>query len=80
MRIPIHAPAAPPNEPLRLGEWSVEVGDFVDVGDALAELISAGFTIDLIAPAAGTLQDVLRQPEQPVVSGDILGWIESEST
>jgi pyruvate/2-oxoglutarate dehydrogenase complex dihydrolipoamide acyltransferase (E2) component len=80
MRIPIHAPDAPPHEPMRLGEWSIEVGEFVEVGDALAELIAAGYTIDLVAPAAGILRKVLRQPDQSVSSGDILGWIESEQT
>lgn len=80
MRIPIRVPDSPPNEPMRLGEWSVDVGDVVESGDALAELISAGYTIDLITPSAGTLQQVLRQPDQPVSSGDILGWIESEPT
>lgn len=77
-RIPIHVPEAPSTEPLRLGEWSVEVGDFIEAGDRVAELISSGFTLDLLAPAAGTLRDVLRQPEQLVRGGEILGWIDDD--
>lgn len=78
MRIPIAIPAdAPRDEPLRLGEWAVEVGDTVEAGDVLAELICPGLALELVAPAAGVVAELIRQPEQSVSAGEVLGWMES---
>ena len=80
MRIPIIVPEdLDTNEPFRLGEWSVEIGDPVDQGDCLAELICPGLTIDLLSPASGSIRELLRQPEHRVAPGDVLGWIESRA-
>ncbi len=79
MRVPITVPECPPRiATLRLGEWSVAPGDTVAEGESLTELICPGLTIDLAAPAAGTVAELLRQPEQLVRSGEILGWLETE--
>lgn len=78
MRIPITVPDFQlGEEPLRLGEWSVEIGDAVDEGECLAELICPGLAVDLLSPTTGTIADLLRQPEQPVTTGDVLGWVET---
>ena len=79
MRIPITIPDSLAGEqPLRLGEWSVDVGDSVDAGECLAELICPGLAIDLPAPANGVVAELIRQPEQSVTAGEILGWLETE--
>lgn len=79
MRIPITIPAdAPPAEPLRLGEWTVEVGDSVEAGDVLVELICPGLALELTAPAAVVVTELSKSPETSVSPGDVIGWIEPE--
>ena len=81
MRVAITVPDFPlADEPLRLGEWSVEIGDEVDAGESLAELICPGLAVDLSSPAAGIIAELARLSEQPVSPGEILGWLETESS
>jgi len=77
MRVPIVVPDFQLGaEPVRLGEWSVEVGDEVNEGECLAELICPGLAVDLLSPTTGIIAELLRQPEQLVATGEILGWLE----
>lgn len=77
MRVPITVPDVDlDGEPLRLGEWAVEVGEEVIEGESLAEIIGPGLSLDLPSPASGFVAELLRQPEQPVAAGEVLGWIE----
>lgn len=79
MRIPIIIPDSLfSEERLRLGEWLVDVGDSVDAGECLAELICPGLAIDLPAPASGVIAELIRQPEHLVTAGEVLGWLETE--
>jgi len=76
MRVPLVIPECDADEPARLGEWVVALGETVEAGECLAEYILPGLAIDLLAPASGVLVEQLRQPEQHVSSGDIVGWME----
>jgi pyruvate/2-oxoglutarate dehydrogenase complex dihydrolipoamide acyltransferase (E2) component len=76
MRVPIVIPDCAIDEPGRLGEWVVAPGETVASGDCLAEYILPGLAIDLLAPASGIVVEQLRQPEQRVSGGEIVGWLE----
>jgi pyruvate/2-oxoglutarate dehydrogenase complex dihydrolipoamide acyltransferase (E2) component len=81
MRIPIIIPDfSAMAEPLRLGEWAVDIGDEVIAGESLTELICPGLVIELASPTSGVIAELTRQAEQSVTPGDIVGWIESETT
>ena len=77
MRVPIVISENHHDEPARLGEWVVPPGAAVIAGECVAECILPGLAIDILAPASGTLVEQLRQPEQRVRSGEIVGWIEA---
>ena len=78
MRIPITVPDLDlTGDPLRLGEWAVDVGDEVIEGECLTEIICPGLAVELPAPSSGIITELVRQPEQSVATGDVLGWMET---
>lgn len=64
--------------PLSVSCWLVDVGDHVEEGDRLVELLSPGILFDVAAPAAGRLTQIVKPFESHVAVGDVLGWIESD--
>jgi pyruvate/2-oxoglutarate dehydrogenase complex dihydrolipoamide acyltransferase (E2) component len=58
--------------------WYVRVGDRVVHGDRVAEVLIPGATIDIHAPATGTLAEQLTFPNDSLVAGQVLGWIEED--
>lgn len=77
MRVPITVPEFDVgDEPIRLGEWVVSVGETVFAGECLTEYLLPGLAVDALAPASGVLVELLRQPEQRVRGGEVVGWIE----
>jgi pyruvate/2-oxoglutarate dehydrogenase complex dihydrolipoamide acyltransferase (E2) component len=58
--------------------WYVRVGDRVVEGDRVAEVLIPGATIDVHAPASGTLAEQLTFPNDALAAGQVLGWIEEE--
>ena len=80
MRVPITVPEFDiGDEPIRLGEWVVSAGEAVFAGECLTEYILPGLAVDALAPASGVLVELLRQPEQRVYAGEVVGWIEVHS-
>ncbi len=65
------------DEPLRLGEWAVEVGDEIDAGETVAELICPGLSLELVAPVAGVVAELCQAPGHPTHTGEIVGWIKT---
>lgn len=61
--------------PLRLGVWLVAPGEEVWEGDRLVEIEAANVTVDLPAPVSGSLARRLVHEGEPVLPGQILGWI-----
>jgi pyruvate/2-oxoglutarate dehydrogenase complex dihydrolipoamide acyltransferase (E2) component len=57
--------------------WLVDVGDRVEAGDRLLEVLLPGITFDLPAPVSGTLTQIVKSTDAPIAAGDILGWIEA---
>lgn len=59
-----------------LSLWLVEPSAEVTVNDRLAELLVGPATVDVAAPASGLLREILVEEDDPVVPGQVLGWIE----
>ena len=64
------------DEVVRISCWLVDVGDGVETGDRLVEVLMPGIAFDVPAPAAGVLTRMEKSCDAVVVPGDILGWIE----
>jgi pyruvate/2-oxoglutarate dehydrogenase complex dihydrolipoamide acyltransferase (E2) component len=77
MRVPVTLPDVA-DGPLRFGLWLVEPGEHVYEGDRLAEVLLPGVTIDVAAPATGTLVERTAYPRDPVRAGQVLGYVEAE--
>ena len=63
---------------MTVSSWLVERGKPVIAGERLVEILADGVTVDLPAPASGTLVKTLVSEDDPVVVGQILGWISEE--
>jgi pyruvate/2-oxoglutarate dehydrogenase complex dihydrolipoamide acyltransferase (E2) component len=58
--------------------WYVRIGDRVVEGDRVAEVLIPGATIDVHAPASGTLAEQVTFPNDALAAGQVLGWIKAE--
>ena len=61
----------------RLGAWLKQVGDTVRKGDAIAEVETEKATVDLEAPADGTVVELVVPEGTEVEVGTTLGWLEA---
>jgi pyruvate/2-oxoglutarate dehydrogenase complex dihydrolipoamide acyltransferase (E2) component len=64
--------------PVRLSLWFAEPGDAVFEGDRLVEVLAGGATFDVPAPATGRLAEWHALPDDPLLPGQVLGWVEVE--
>jgi 2-oxoglutarate dehydrogenase E2 component (dihydrolipoamide succinyltransferase) len=65
------------DEELRVSCWLVDLGDTVDEGDRVIEILMDGITFDVLAERSGTLARIERPLDAVVRAGDVLGWLES---
>jgi 2-oxoglutarate dehydrogenase E2 component (dihydrolipoamide succinyltransferase) len=65
-------------EELRVSCWLVDLGDTVDEGDRVIEILMDGITFDVLAEQSGTLAHIERPLDAVVRTGDVLGWLESD--
>ena len=79
MRKPIVMPELHAAAPL-VSVWFVSPGERIYAGDRLVEILIAGATIDLPAPATGRLIERNVLSDEPVAPGQVLGYIEEEET
>jgi pyruvate/2-oxoglutarate dehydrogenase complex dihydrolipoamide acyltransferase (E2) component len=77
MRVPVRLPDLGTNA-VRFGLWLVEPGERVYEGDRLAEVLLPGASIDVAAPATGTLVERAVYPRDQVAAGQVLGYVEAE--
>ena len=63
---------------LTLCSWLVEPGAEVVAGDRLVQILAGSITIDLPAPASGTLIKRLVRPDDVLQVGQVLAVIESD--
>jgi pyruvate/2-oxoglutarate dehydrogenase complex dihydrolipoamide acyltransferase (E2) component len=78
MRTPILLPDVGA-APVRLSLWYSSLGDTVFAGDRLVEVVVAGATFDVSAPATGRLIERHAWPRDVLTPGQVLGVMESES-
>ena len=64
--------------PVRLSLWFADPGDAVFEGDRLVEVLTAGATFDVPAPATGRLLERRAWPRDLLTPGQILGVVEEE--
>ena len=63
---------------VRLSLWFAVPGDLVFEGDRLVEVLVAGATFDVSAPATGRLIERHAWPRDLLTPGQVLGVMESE--
>ena len=64
--------------PVVLSVWFADPGEFVYEGDRLVEVIVAGATFDVPAPATGRLIEKRALPNDRLTTGQVLGMVEAE--
>ena len=77
MRRPIVVPELGITAPL-VSIWYVHPGEHVYAGDRVVELLLGSATFDVAAPCAGRLIEKAAWPDDPVMTGQTLGYIEEE--
>ncbi len=78
MRVPVNLPdLGAGDEELRVSCWLVDLGDSVDAGDRIVEILCDGITFDVTAEHSGTVARIERHLDAVVHAGDVLGWIET---
>jgi dihydrolipoamide dehydrogenase len=65
-----------PEQTVGVSAWFAAPGDVVFEGDRLVEVLTLGATFDVPAPANGRLSAIIAYPDDPVHSGQVLGWID----
>ena len=79
MRAPVLLPdLGAADDPVRISCWLVDLGESVDEGDRLLEVLVQGVTFDVPAPATGTLTRIEKSLDAQVYAGEPLGWIEAD--
>jgi pyruvate/2-oxoglutarate dehydrogenase complex dihydrolipoamide acyltransferase (E2) component len=77
MRTPVLMPDL--GAPVALSLWFAAPGDTVFEGDRLVEVLIAGATFDVSAPATGRLVERLAWPRDVLTPGQVLGIVEDDS-
>lgn len=62
-----------------IGQWLVDVGASIQVGDALVEILAPGVLIELPASVAGRLIKITAVEDERVVPGRRLAVIETSN-
>jgi pyruvate dehydrogenase E2 component (dihydrolipoamide acetyltransferase) len=65
--------------PVLCSVWLVALGAEVSEGDRLLEVVAGSVTVDLPAPASGTLVEVLVGEDEPLRVGQLLAVIRGEA-
>src|SRR5579885_2812819 len=57
--------------------WLKSSGETVELDEPLLEVETDKVTVEIASPAAGVLREVLKQAEEEIAPGDLLGRIEA---
>jgi len=79
VRVDVLAPVQQEGTKAAVRGWLAAVGDTVREGDPLVELETDKVTVEVPAPASGTLLEILIATDQDAVPGAVLGRIEMPS-
>ncbi len=77
MRRPVLMPDLGAAAPV-VSVWFSAPGERVYAGDRLVEVLIAGATVDIPAPASGRLIEKSVLPDEPARPGQVLGYIDEE--
>lgn len=55
--------------------WFVEVGDSVEVGEPILEVLIPGVTCDVCSPASGRIDRLVSAIDARVMPGDVVAWL-----
>lgn len=61
-----------------IGQWRVRVGDAVKIDTALVEIESDKATVDLNAPAAGVIEQILKKQGDSASVGEVIGYMSGD--
>jgi len=78
MRTPVLLPDLE-TAPVVLSLWFADVGDTVFEGERLVEVLAAGATFDVSAPATGVLVERLAFTPDVLQPGQVLGVLATET-
>ena len=59
-------------------QWKVTVGQKVTKNMPVAEIESEKATLDVESPADGVVAEIIAQPQEELVIGQVMGYIETE--
>jgi 2-oxoglutarate dehydrogenase E2 component (dihydrolipoamide succinyltransferase) len=59
-----------------IGAWKKQEGDTVAMDDIVVEIESDKATVELPAPAAGSVAKILKASGEKAVVGEVIGWLE----
>jgi pyruvate/2-oxoglutarate dehydrogenase complex dihydrolipoamide acyltransferase (E2) component len=81
MRVPVVVPDLQADaETIRVSGWLVDCGDYVVVGESIAELLIPGVSFDVASESTGRLAEITASVDAIVRAGDVLGWIEPQES
>jgi pyruvate dehydrogenase E2 component (dihydrolipoamide acetyltransferase) len=58
--------------------WLKAIGDHVDKGDSIAEIETEKATVEMEAPASGTIVEIVQPGGTEVEVGSVIAWLEAE--
>ncbi len=57
--------------------WLASIGEVVETGEPVVEVLYPGVTTSIKAPCSGKLVAIQKPIDAPLVAGDVLGYIET---
>jgi pyruvate dehydrogenase E2 component (dihydrolipoamide acetyltransferase) len=64
-------------DPVRVSAWFVEVGDPVETGEPILEVVTPGVTCDVCSPATGRISRLVHDLDASVLPGDVVAWVDT---
>ena len=55
--------------------WLKSIGDTVQAGEGIAEIMTEKVNLEVESPVSGVLQGQMVQPDEAIVSGAVLGIV-----
>ncbi len=63
----------------RVAAWTKRVGDRVQRGDVIAEIETEKTTVEMEAPASGTLVEIIVEPGNELPVGTTIAYLDDEA-
>src|SRR5882762_6417583 len=60
--------------------WLKSVGETVTANEPLIEIETDKVTVEVASPGSGTLREILKQEQDEIAPGDLLGRIEGDAS